>query len=128
MFELAGPDSINLGLGELDFEPAKAAIDALDDAVRGGHNGYGPTRGIPELREALAQRLTKYRPDVETENVLVTDMGQFMLNQRMIDDCYSGHDWGIHQTMIKPFIQNRFYDALSGWFYWPVLHATLFPS
>ncbi|MCK5310217.1 MAG: pyridoxal phosphate-dependent aminotransferase [Thermoplasmata archaeon] len=72
MFELAGPDSINLGLGELDFEPAKAAIEALDDAVRGGHNGYGPTRGIPELREALAQRLTKYRPDVETENVLVT--------------------------------------------------------
>ena len=72
MFELAGPDSINLGLGELDFEPAKAAIEALDAAVRGGHNGYGPTRGIPELREALAQRLTKYRPDVETENVLVT--------------------------------------------------------
>ncbi len=75
MFELAGPNSINLGLGELDFEPADAAIEALDRAVREGHNGYGPTRGIPELREALAQRLTRYRPDVEAENVLVTAGG-----------------------------------------------------
>jgi aspartate aminotransferase len=75
MFELAGPDSINLGLGELDFQPADVAIDALDRAVRDGHNGYGPTRGIPELREALAQRLKRYRQDVEMENVLVTAGG-----------------------------------------------------
>jgi len=75
MFEMAGPDSINLGLGELDFQPADVAIEALTRAVQEGHNGYGPTRGIPELREALAQRLTRYRPDVESENVLITAGG-----------------------------------------------------
>lgn len=75
MFELAGPDSINLGLGELDFQPADVAIEALSKAVLDGHNGYGPTRGIPELREALAQRLTRYRSDVEAENVLITAGG-----------------------------------------------------
>jgi len=75
MFEMAGPDSINLGLGELDFQPADVAIEALDKAVRDGHNGYGPTRGIPQLREALADRLRRYRPDVEVDNVLVTAGG-----------------------------------------------------
>ena len=72
MFELASPDAINLGLGELDFEPPEAAKRGIADAVRNGHNGYGPTRGLPELREALANKLRRYRNDVETDNIIVT--------------------------------------------------------
>lgn len=72
MFELAKPDSINLGLGELDFDPPEIAMDALDKAVRNGYNGYGPTKGLPELREGLAAYLRKYRADVELDNVIVT--------------------------------------------------------
>ncbi|HEX2066708.1 MAG TPA: aspartate aminotransferase, partial [Candidatus Thermoplasmatota archaeon] len=41
MFELAGKDSINMGLGEPDFEPAPHIQDALDAAVRAGKNHYG---------------------------------------------------------------------------------------
>jgi len=72
MFELASADSINLGLGELDFEPPESAKQGISDAVRGGRNGYGPTKGLPELREALAEDLKKYRGDVEPDNVIVT--------------------------------------------------------
>jgi aspartate aminotransferase len=72
MFEMAGPDSINLGLGELDFQPSKLAMDSLAKAVRDGYNHYGPTKGIPELRQILADRLTRYRPDVEMDNVVIT--------------------------------------------------------
>src|SRR3990170_2212790 len=43
MFERAPPDSINLGLGEPDFQPPPHILDALDRAVRRGQNKYGPT-------------------------------------------------------------------------------------
>jgi aspartate aminotransferase len=72
MFELAKPDAINLGLGELDFDPPEVAKVAMVEAVKKGHSGYGPTKGIPELREALANNLKKYRADVEMDNVIVT--------------------------------------------------------
>ncbi len=72
MFELASEDSINLGLGELDFEPIDEAKAALTQAVNDGHNGYGPTRGLSALRKAIAESLCKYRTDVDMENVMVT--------------------------------------------------------
>ncbi|MDD4308615.1 MAG: aminotransferase class I/II-fold pyridoxal phosphate-dependent enzyme [Thermoplasmata archaeon] len=75
MFEMAGPESINLGLGELDFQPSDLAMDSLAKAVREGYNHYGPTKGLPELRKILAQRLSRYRPDVEIDNIIITAGG-----------------------------------------------------
>ncbi len=72
MFELARPDAINLGIGELDFEPPEVAKRALTEAINSGFNGYGPTKGLPEFRQELAERLRKYRIDVEIDNVIVT--------------------------------------------------------
>lgn len=72
MFEMADADSINLGLGELDFEPIEEAKVALGKAVADGHNGYGPTRGLPALREEIANSLQKYRPDVTMDNIMIT--------------------------------------------------------
>ena len=69
---MASADTINLGLGELDFEPIDEAKAALTQAVADGHNGYGPTRGLQTLREAIAENLQKYRPDVDFENVMIT--------------------------------------------------------
>ncbi|MFO7618493.1 MAG: aminotransferase class I/II-fold pyridoxal phosphate-dependent enzyme [Thermoplasmata archaeon] len=75
MFELAGPESINLGLGELDFQPSEVAMNALADAVKNGYNRYGPTKGLPELRKVLADRLTRYRHDVDMDNIIITAGG-----------------------------------------------------
>lgn len=73
MFELAGADSINMGLGEPDFEPPGNVANALADAVREGHNGYGPTLGLPDLRRALSERINKkWREDVAPENIIIT--------------------------------------------------------
>ena len=41
MFDLAGPDSINLGLGEPDLAPPKEAIDGMNSAASRGLNRYG---------------------------------------------------------------------------------------
>jgi len=71
MFEAAPPGAINLGLGEPDFQPPAHILDALEHAVRTGMNKYGPTGGLPELRAAVAERLSKYAP-VEPDQVLIT--------------------------------------------------------
>lgn len=72
MFELTTEKSINLGLGEPDFQPADHIKRALTEAVEKGFNKYGPTGGIPELREALAERARKYRGDISANDVVVT--------------------------------------------------------
>jgi len=71
MFELASSDAINLGLGEPDFDPPRNVLNAFKRAVEKGKNKYGPTGGIPELREAVAQRLARYT-DVKREDILIT--------------------------------------------------------
>jgi aspartate aminotransferase len=72
MFESAPPNSINLGLGEPDFNPPRAVVDALCRAVRAGQNHYGPSAGVPALREKLADRYRDREPATDRANVLVT--------------------------------------------------------
>jgi len=72
MFESAPPRSINLGLGEPDFDPPPAVVEAFCRAVRSGKNHYGPSAGLPELRERLAARYRDREPATDRENVLVT--------------------------------------------------------
>ena len=45
-------------------------VDALDRAMRDGHNQYAPMTGIPALRQAIAaktERCYGWRPDADTE-------------------------------------------------------------
>jgi len=71
MFESAPPGAINLGLGEPDLQPPPKVIEALKKAIDSGMNKYGPTGGIPELRQAVAERLAKFA-DVKPDTVLIT--------------------------------------------------------
>ncbi len=75
MFEAAPPNAINLGLGEPDFEPPKAVVDALCEAVRHGKNHYGPSAGVPELREKVAERYRARDGETSRENVIITGSG-----------------------------------------------------
>ncbi len=75
MFEAAPPNAINLGLGEPDFEPPSEVIEAICAAVRDGMNHYGPSAGLPELRERIAERYRPRDPKTGRENVLVTGSG-----------------------------------------------------
>ena len=67
-------NSINLSVGEPDFSPPQHVVDAGCQATRNGKTHYAPTNGIPELREALAQKAYRdyglnYAPDSE---ILIT--------------------------------------------------------
>ncbi len=72
MFEMADGNTVMLGLGEPDFQPPEHVVEAYKKALESGKNKYGPTRGIPELREAIARRLHRWKKDVDAENILVT--------------------------------------------------------
>ena len=87
MFDLAGPDSINLGLGEPDLAPPIEAIEGMNAAATAGLNKYGPTAGIPEVRKAVAERFSKYG-DITGNNIIITPSGSSALleiTQSMID-------------------------------------------
>ena len=70
--EKQGRSIIHLELGEPDFHPAAPVVDALRAAVAEGRDRYVSTRGIPALREGIAEYLKHTRKlDVRAEQVLV---------------------------------------------------------
>jgi aspartate aminotransferase len=68
LFEAAGPGSINLGIGQPDFNTPAHIRAAAIKAIEEGKTGYTPNMGIPELREAISKKFSKennlsYAPD-----------------------------------------------------------------
>ena len=49
--------AINLGQGFPDFDPDPKLPEAVNAAMRAGHNQYPPMAGVPLLREALAAKI-----------------------------------------------------------------------
>lgn len=72
IFEMAVEGAINLGLGELDFDPPEEAREALKKACTSGSSKYGPTSGLMELRELIASEEIAHSNSITTKNVLVT--------------------------------------------------------
>jgi methionine transaminase len=50
-------DAVNLGQGFPDFECDPKLLDAVNTAMRAGHNQYPPMAGIAALREAVAAKI-----------------------------------------------------------------------
>lgn len=68
IFEAAGPDSINLGLGQPDFDTPQHIKDAAIKAIQEGKTGYTTNNGLPDLRAAISKKSrnengVKYHPD-----------------------------------------------------------------
>lgn len=75
IFDLANriPDAIHLEMGEPNFPTPAHVVEAAAKAARDGHTKYTPNAGVPELREALAQKVkTRNGLDAETEQMEVT--------------------------------------------------------
>jgi aspartate/methionine/tyrosine aminotransferase len=92
MFDLASTrkDSISLGIGEPDFPTPSNIKEAAKNAMDQDATHYAPNGGIPELREAIAEK-SKKENDVEcaASNVLVTvgaTEGIFLALASMIGD------------------------------------------
>ena len=59
--EAQGRDIIHLEIGEPDFDTPANIVEAGCQALRAGATSYTPTAGIPELREAIAENVSRSR-------------------------------------------------------------------
>lgn len=68
-----GINIIDLSLGEPDFVTPKHICDAATDAMAKGYTKYPPVAGIPELREAICQKLKRDNNlDYKPEEIIVS--------------------------------------------------------
>jgi len=71
--EKQGKDVVHLEIGEPDFDTPKNIKEAAIKALNAGYTHYGPSAGIPELRETIAQYISKTRGiKVDPDEVVVT--------------------------------------------------------
>ena len=75
--EAQGRDIIHLEIGEPDFDTPSNIIDAGCDALRKGFTHYGPSAGLMELREVIAQHVSETRRvNVTPDEVVVVPGGK----------------------------------------------------
>jgi len=71
--ERQGKEIVHLEIGEPDFDTPEHIRDAAKRALDNGATHYGPSAGLPELREAIARHVSETRGiTVSPEQVVVT--------------------------------------------------------
>ena len=75
MFDMAGDDAVQFGLGEPDFQPPEIAIKAFTRAMEDGKNKYTTTAGLPALRQKIAETWHHLSPSLDESNVCMTMSG-----------------------------------------------------
>lgn len=106
--EAQGRDIIHLEIGEPDFDTPSNIVEAGVQALRGGYTHYGPSPGLPELRQAIAAEVSRTRAiDVEAENVIVTSGAKpimFYTMLALVDEgdevLYPNPGFPIYESMI----------------------------
>jgi aspartate aminotransferase len=94
-----GKDIISFNLGEPDFDTPRHIVDAAEKALETGKTHYAPSAGIPELREAIAQKLRKDNGlDVNAKQVLVTPGAK----QAIFATCFSAINRGDEAVLFAP--------------------------
>jgi aspartate aminotransferase len=75
--ERQGKDIIHLEIGEPDFATPPNIINAAVDALHAGWTHYGPSAGLPDLREAIANEVSRSRGvPVTPDEVVVVPGGK----------------------------------------------------
>ena len=59
--EAKGRDIVHLEIGEPDFDTPRNIIDSACDALHKGFTHYGPSAGLPQLRETIAEYVSETR-------------------------------------------------------------------
>ncbi|MFC7212510.1 pyridoxal phosphate-dependent aminotransferase [Saliphagus sp. GCM10025334] len=82
VFEAAGEDAINLGIGQPDFPTPEHARQAAVDAIEAGKaDAYTSNKGTLELREAISAKYDRdYGLDVDPGDAIVTAGGSEALH------------------------------------------------
>ncbi|UCC76371.1 MAG: pyridoxal phosphate-dependent aminotransferase [Anaerolineales bacterium] len=75
--EAQGREVVHMEIGEPDFDTPSNIIEAACKALRSGYTHYGPSAGLPALREAIAAEVSKTRGiSVDPDQVVVTPGGK----------------------------------------------------
>src|SRR5260370_5294912 len=107
--EAQGKDIIHLEIGEPDFDPPPNIVNCGIDALRAGWTHYGPSAGFPELRQAIAEEVSRTRGvKVTPEEVVVVPGGKpiiFFSILALIDEgdevIYPNPGFPIYESMIR---------------------------
>ncbi|PYV56934.1 MAG: aspartate aminotransferase [Acidobacteria bacterium] len=107
--ERQGKDIIHLEIGEPDFDTPQNVIEAGVEAMRGGWTHYGPSAGYPDLRQAIADEVSRSRGvRVAPEEVVVVPGGKpiiFFSILALINDgdevIYPNPGFPIYESMIN---------------------------
>jgi len=71
--EKQGKEIVHLEIGEPDFDTPRNIKDAAIKAINAGYTHYGPSAGLPDFRETIAQYVSKTRGiKAEADEVVVT--------------------------------------------------------
>jgi len=75
--EAQGKNIIHLEIGEPDFDTPGNIVDSAVEALRQGWTHYGPSPGLPQLRQAIANHVSRSRGiPVAPEEVVVVPGGK----------------------------------------------------
>jgi aspartate/methionine/tyrosine aminotransferase len=107
--EAQGRDVIHLEIGEPDFPTPQHIVDAGKQALDEGWTHYGPSQGLPELREAIAEYICATRGiQVSAANVCVVPGGKPMIFFPMLalleegdEVIYPNPGFPIYESMIR---------------------------
>lgn len=99
---------IYLHLGEPDFTTPKHIIEAAQRALEEGHTHYGPDRGIPDLRQLIAEKIQKqYGTAYNWEDeILITAGGQAGLHIAVMALANPGDEIIILVPYYPPYLVN----------------------
>ena len=106
--ERQGKSIIHLEIGEPDFDTPANVIEAGVEALHGGWTHYGPSAGLPELRQTIADYVSRTRQvKVSAEEVVVVPGGKpiiFFTMLALIDEgdevVYPNPGFPIYESMI----------------------------
>jgi aspartate aminotransferase len=89
----AGEDVVGFGAGEPDFDTPQHIKDAAAKALAAGFTKYTPSSGIPELREAIAEKFKRengltYKPS----QVIVSNGGKHSCYNVILATCEAGDE------------------------------------
>ena len=107
--EAQGRDIIHLEIGEPDFDTPRHIIEAAKDALDGGWTHYGPTQGLPELRDVISNYISATRNiRVGPEHVSVVPGGKPIIFFPMLallepgdEVIYQNPGFPIYESMIN---------------------------
>ena len=107
--EKQGKDIVHLEIGEPDFDTPANVVDAGVNALRKGWTHYGPAAGLPDLRQTIADYVSRTRNvPVASEEVVVVPGGKpiiFFTILSLIDEgdevIYPNPGFPIYESMIN---------------------------